>query len=529
MEIHTIMCMLRQDTVRSAPLDQQCAVNDWLLQLERRFTCEGFSFLDKLTSAYKAAMGHCCSTGSLPDNIEGIGPLSWDPTASGFVFTTLFLGNLSWPSKLTFAGESMGSEDYDGFLQRSRECSNFSGANWEDILPVSRRDLSTIAHLVPFKQGRGKHGPGATYEKLRGWDKWLSLESQTRPILKMTSVPKDRNKRRLIGVEHCLKQFLQQSLASGLRASAWFHRWTTLHSQSNHIRFAGGGVTGQEDGVVYALGRPGMCTVDLSDASDRIPLSLVEFLLPEWYPYFAVASSAYAEVNQQLHPLGMVATMGCGFCFELETLVFHIVASLAGRIYDESGGFSARRLEHYADQCRVYGDDVVIPREWFPCFELLCSKLGWVISYHKTGLTSKFLETCGTYIQPESRETRRRLCPTIETVEKTGKIRELGWNTQVERLATARAFHDAGFTACARVMAAPVLKAASYRWNPQGLQRHEIKLSSSVSETRVLNATEESRLFAYWVSGLSDQREEETGRKSIRYQWFPYRDYCQLS
>lgn len=539
MDILAIMRTLRRDTVHSAPIYQQQCVNDWLRQLEERFSCEGFAFLDKLTAAYKVAMGACCRYGCLPDHLEGLGPLCWDPTASGFGFTTLFLGCLSWPSKLTFAGESMGLADIDGFLQRSRECSNFSGASWEDILPISRRDLDTIAYLVPFQQGRGKHGPGATYEKLRGWDKWLSLEATTRPILRMTSVPKDRNKRRLIGVEHCLLQFLQQSLASGLRKSTWFRRWTTLHDQNEHIGFALGPVkigasehsdVSCEHGLWISDPGPGshMCTVDLSDASDRIPLSLVEFLLPEWYPYFATASSAYAEIDGTLHPLGMAATMGCGFCFELETLVFHIVASLSGRIYDVSGGFVGRRLEHYADRCRVYGDDVIIPSEWFPCFEFLCSQLGWVISYHKTGLTPKFVETCGTYINPVSRETRRRLCPTIETVEKTGKIRALGWNTQAERLATAMAFHDAGFVTCASEIASPVLKAASYRWNPHGLQRHEIKLSSSVSETRPLSATGESRLFAYWVAGLVDQREEETGRKTVRHAWFPIRDFAPL-
>lgn len=542
MEILAIMRALRQDTVQSAPLHQRKSIDDWLSQLERRYSCEGNSFLDKLTHAYKAAMGACCLNGSLPDSLEGIGSLNWDRTASGFGFTTLFLGCLSWPSKLSFAGESTGSADFEGFLARSRECSNFSGANWEDLLPMSRRDRVTIDHLVPFKQGRGRHGPGATYEKLRGWDKWLAFEATPRPIIKMTSVPKDRNKRRLIGVEHCLMQFIQQSLADGMRASPWFRRWTTLHSQADHIGFPQDaeemGRYIQQNNAARAHVQKTLsgsskhpreyCTVDLSDASDRIPLSLVEYLLPSWYPHLAVASSAYANVNGSLHPLGMIATMGDGFCFELETLIFHIVASLSGRIYDESGGFTARRLEYYADQCRVYGDDIIIPAEWFTCFEHLCSLLGWVISYHKTGRTPEFLETCGTYINASRCETARRLCPTLETVEKTGKIRELGWNTQVERLATALAFHDAGFTTCASLIALPVLKAARYRWNPYGLQRHEIKLTTSVSGSRPLSATEESRLFAYWVSGLTDQREEDTGRETIGYAWRPLRDYAPL-
>lgn len=476
-----------------------------------RFICEKWPYLDKVAASYKTAMGTLAHTGSL-HGFRGPDALS----CSGYSIRTqiAILGWLSWSSKLTFLNESTGVADYAGFEKRSAECINFDGCTWEDILPMNRdyrRDLNRYARFSGWD--RAKHGPGATADYYRGWDKWLALDGPTRPLIRMTSVPKDRNKRRLIGIEHARQQFQQQAVADCLRRTEWFQRWVNLEDQEQHIRFAAQGET--------------KVTVDLSDASDRISLSLVDYLLPEWSDLIRQTSSAFYELPKGAGSgrLGMVATMGCGFCFELETLVFHIVASLAGRIYDDDLRGVVLPLAHYASRCRVYGDDIIIPQQWYPTFQDLALKLGWVISEHKTCLTADFLETCGTYITPSF--TVKRLCPTLMTADRGGVLTELCWNSESERLDSAMAFHRAGFPRTARAIARPVVDRLKFRWN-QNLQRIECKLHSCVSDTRVLNVTEEIRLLAYWVSGLSDQDSEPIDSDCYRRTWVPMRDYVDV-
>lgn len=534
MKILELQRHLRHDVVQvildTAVRDQ---ANRKLQTLETRFACEGWPFLSKLTDAYKAAMGGFCQSGDIPSVLPHLGAVVCDGDRWGDRAKLRFLACLSWPSKLTFAGESEGLADWSGFRERSIECNNFVGCTYEDIIPMSRSVRSAISRRAGFRAVplKGKHGPGSTAERLRAWDKWLSLEEPTRPIIRMSSVPKDRSKRRLIGIEHAKMQFVQQGLAASLRSTEWFRKWVNLEDQEQHVKFAQIGSFKESP-----WGDPlGQCTIDLSDASDRIPLGLVEYLLPDWYPWLACASSSYADLsaeaprrkNGALFPLGMMATMGCGFCFELETLVFHIVASLAGRMYDEESGLVPWPLEHYAARCRVYGDDVIVPVQWFPVVERVFSQLGWRISYHKTALTSRFLETCGTYIVPD--RAQKRFCPTLQTADKYGAQRDLAWDSTQARLDTAKAALEADLPGLASAVAKPVLKTARFRWNPHGLQRIEIKLSSVVATTRVLNVVEQTRLDAYWICGLVDQREEDCGKTTLRSLWVPWREYSCLA
>lgn len=522
MKVLHLQRLIRMDVLGLVPLAYKTNADKLLRTLEARFDQEGFPFLDHLGLAYKEALSGLCNSGSIPDRLPylgaGFGQLNeWGPRAR-----LLSLAAFSWPSKLTFAGESTGTADWSGFETRSIQTGAFNARDWGDILPMSRGDRRAIQRLTQFRPSFGKHGPGATAERLYGWDKWLAMAEPTRPIIRMTSVPKDRLKRRLIGIEHAKMQFLQQALAASLRSTEWFRRWTNLEDQEAHVRFAATHINEYDH-----WGDPiGQCTIDLKDASDRIPLSLVEYLLPDWYPMLATTSSSYAEFphsagRPDLIPLGMMATMGNGFCFELETLVFHLVAALAGRIHDRSTEAVCLPLEHYASRIRVYGDDVIAPLRWYPMIRDTFTKCGWVINDHKTAVTPSFLETCGTYITAQAQ--LKRFMPSLATLDPCGHARTLSWETQSAQLSTAYAAIRAGLSGLGKWLAHAATNQAYMRWNHQ-FQRYEIKLTGDVEMTRPLNVVEETRYHAYWVCHLSSpkHRIEGTGRLRKQSKWVPW-------
>lgn len=491
-----------------------------------RFTEEGFPLLDELTDTYKDLMGQLCASGDFHPSSIRLSQEAYDDIRSvDPALFSLILGFFSWPSKLAPTGVSLAKADYQGFIARSLETQKLGNLDFESILPISSSTRREIARLTYTARDAliCKHGPGATAEKLRTWDKWLAILEEDRfpprPVIRMTDVPKDRRKRRLIGIEHAGRQFAQQGIASFLRGTPWFRNWVRLEDQEKHIRFAAHRTAAFTS---WPGDYSGNVTIDLSDASDRIPCGLVEHLLPDLYPSLADCSSSYALIKDELHELGMMATMGNGFCFELETLVFHIVCALVGR--SENG--NTRSLAFYAKRCRVYGDDIIVPEAWYPAIELTFARLGWRISVHKTGLTPSFLETCGSYIW--SGVAIKRYCPTLAyTPERRAHQCHLTWESQVDRLAAANACVESGFPFLGAQLARSVLMTAMYRWN-FSLQRHEIKLTAQRAETRPLSVLESTRLEAYWRSGLVDQRDEDTGTSRVKATWVPSCEYTSL-
>lgn len=474
-------------------------------------TVPGGEFYAILTEEYRRVLSICCDRGYFPRELLGI-HLEHACKESFPGLQHRLLNFLSWPEKLSYRGQSQGIADFSGFLERSRECENFS--DFAKILPLTSPFRQWIRRSIPEPATSGpfRHGPGATYEKLIGWDKWLALDTKPRPIMRMASVPKNRLKRRLIGIEPTLLQFCQQGAAAELRRTPYFRKWINLEDQYAHVCWA-------------AFSTPTPVTVDMEDASDRIPTTLVEYLLPHWYPYLASISSAYAEIRhgscKGTYRLGMMANMGCGFCFEMETLVFHIVATIV--VAQETGlspSIAARRV-------RVYGDDVILPETCYPAFLALCEKIGWRVNSRKTALhPSLFLETCGHYIARDSATITRRLCPSLQTVSSDGVVKALHFDTSAQKAAFSYTLDAAGFPLTARSVLGSIwddgFLRMRYNWE---LYRYELRLSAMQEITRPLSVTDEIRLQAYWLSGLSSpaetEREEGTGSFREKWSWYP--------
>jgi hypothetical protein len=124
-----------------------------------------------------------------------------------------------------------------------------------------------------------------------------------------------------------------------------------------------------------------LATLDLESASDTLAFNAVSWMLPaEWFKLFkAFRSSSYSA------PFGRgtyakFSSMGNGYTFTLETLIFTALCRAVG----------SRRYS-------VYGDDIVIETELVPRLIELLSFLGFVVNKEKSFVSpdSRFRESCG--------------------------------------------------------------------------------------------------------------------------------------
>jgi hypothetical protein len=127
-----------------------------------------------------------------------------------------------------------------------------------------------------------------------------------------------------------------------------------------------------------------LATLDLKSASDLIAYEVVRELLPSgWFFMLASARSPTFTIENRTFPLGKFSSMGNGFTFELESLIFYSV-SLAVK-------------EHLGSVFTVsaYGDDLVIPTECTLLTTTLLEKLGFEVNTSKSYSQGPFRESCG--------------------------------------------------------------------------------------------------------------------------------------
>jgi hypothetical protein len=128
-------------------------------------------------------------------------------------------------------------------------------------------------------------------------------------------------------------------------------------------------------------------TVDLTDASNLLARALPELILPyQWFELVNSLRAPMVNIDGREYRLEMFSSMGNGFTFELETLVFH---SLARTILKLNGA------EDRLDEISVYGDDIIIPTEFVSDFLSALSYFGFVPNKRKTFVTGPFRESCG--------------------------------------------------------------------------------------------------------------------------------------
>lgn len=130
----------------------------------------------------------------------------------------------------------------------------------------------------------------------------------------------------------------------------------------------------------------GLATVDLKQASDTICRELVWLLLPfRWACVLDDLRSHELEFEGRWHMLSKFSSMGNGFTFELETLIFW---SLTEALRDVKG---------LRGRVSVYGDDIICPSQMFLELKELLAWVGFETNVKKSHAEGVFRESCGKH------------------------------------------------------------------------------------------------------------------------------------
>ncbi len=197
---------------------------------------------------------------------------------------------------------------------------------------------------------------------------------------RFTTVPKTAMTDRGIAVEASLNVWYQ--LSAGSQISRQLRRsygWSKVRAQRLHRLLAKrGSITGRN------------ATIDLKSASDTVSATLIKLLLPaEWFDFLNQLRTTHTLIQGKWARLEKFSSMGNGFTFELETLVFFtlakVIAKLRGAVEDSWSGAKVS----------AFGDDLIVPVE---IAEDLISALrffGFEINLEKSFIAGQFRESCG--------------------------------------------------------------------------------------------------------------------------------------
>jgi hypothetical protein len=192
---------------------------------------------------------------------------------------------------------------------------------------------------------------------------------------KVITVPKDASTNRVIAVEPGINLWFQSSIGD-MVGKRLLRRGIDLRFQERNQELARLGSINNR-----------LATVDLSSASDSIARAVVEELLPpRWYHVMDACRSHYGSRNGQVKKWEKFSSMGNGFTFQLETLIFYAVALCCTEyLHQETGAVSA------------YGDDVIIPSACYELFSRMMDFYGFRVNGKKSHTDSPFRESCGAH------------------------------------------------------------------------------------------------------------------------------------
>jgi len=284
---------------------------------------------------------------------------------------------------------------------------------------ISDTRITSSLNAIP------KHGPGATAEKLTGnrkysMQRWhdrlesyfpmlnfvfsnenaygssefervsVVMEPDEQPV-RVITVPKTLKAPRIIAIEPVCMQYAQQALSRVLVEKLEKYRLT-----KGHVNFTDQNVNRQ---LAMNSSKSGlMATLDLSSASDRVPLSLVGRMF-QWAPEFFGAIVA-CRSRRALMPSGDVlnlkkfASMGSALCFPIESMYFYTIC-VGALLRKHNLPVTFQNVERCCRNVYVYGDDIIVPTDDVATVIDHLQKYYCKVGHTKSFWTGKFRESCG--------------------------------------------------------------------------------------------------------------------------------------
>jgi|SwirhirootsSR2_FD_contig_111_259573_length_2651_multi_5_in_0_out_0_1 hypothetical protein len=275
---------------------------------------------------------------------------------------------------------------------------------------VRKKIVSWIGHAPP-ELAHGRFGPGATYSKKGGRttvpDKMSSTPSLTRgaiwflpqwlgtqwgsaiaahhgevtfvPGNRFATVPKTAKTDRAIAAEPDINVFYQLSLGRVLRRRLRKTTgWDLDVAQEVHGQVARTSSVTRE-----------FATLDLSNASDTVAKNLVKILLPPaWYEQLDGLRSPKTLIDGKWVVLEKFSSMGNGFTFELETIIFAAIACAVSELQLGDGTLGKNVF--------VFGDDIIVKNDAYRSLKPVLEFLGFSLNVEKSFFDDvPFRESCG--------------------------------------------------------------------------------------------------------------------------------------
>lgn len=190
-----------------------------------------------------------------------------------------------------------------------------------------------------------------------------------------TTVPKDARSDRMIAIEPLWNMFFQKGIG-GLMRRKLRRVGIDLNDQTPNQRLA---LEGSAAGL--------LATLDLSAASDSVSMGFVEFMLPkDWMDAVTLTRSPYMHLpGDKKVFLRKVSSMGNGFTFDLESLLFYALVKAA-----VPEGVPGRDIS-------VYGDDIIVPVDCVGLVMHLLEVSGFKVNPEKSFWAGPFRESCGKH------------------------------------------------------------------------------------------------------------------------------------
>lgn len=275
--------------------------------------------------------------------------------------------------------EILGPIDYEAL---------FDVANWgPGASTLLKREVASSANKFQCETGitrdlyHALNYRGAFDLQYPLWAKHLSAQGSFPTFCvgnKVVTVPKNAKIDRVIAIEPGLNLWFQKAVGEILNGK--------LRKVGIDLRYQK-----RNQSLAYSSSLDGkLATVDFSSASDCISLEVVRSLLPpDWFQLLDVLRSRYGVQEGSSVRWNKFSSMGNGFTFQLESLIFFAVASCCEEF--------TRPPQTQRRTVSVYGDDVIVPVDSLELFVKLSAFYGFVVNKEKSFSSTYFRESCGAH------------------------------------------------------------------------------------------------------------------------------------
>lgn len=309
-------------------------------------------------------------------------------------------------------------------IEQELSCNSDIPERWRSQFDFASRMLWGGLRSINTLETIPRHGPGAVAERVRGYDKYTLIQQQWHSRLqghfpfdafaissisdidildeckfieeeeeqpvRVIAVPKTATKPRIIAIEPTCMQYTQQAVA----------KWIIHHLEEvndltkGHLNFTDQSIN-SELALESSRTRKN-ATLDMSDASDRVPLIHVKRMLqscPEFFEVIDACRSRRADVGGVIIPLSKFASMGSALCFPIEAMYFYTIC-VCGLIGDREPTYEL--VKRACKSIYVYGDDIVVPTDDAPSVMSVLTAFGNRVNTDKSFWKGFFRESCGT-------------------------------------------------------------------------------------------------------------------------------------